>query len=414
MQKINARPALLAAPFRTPQTREDLQAMAQLAVQVEFTTIPTYLTTMYSIIDKQADVYQTLRSVAIEEMLHLVQVANLLVAIGGKPVLSTTTVAPQYPCYLPSANKLTTPFIGLQPASSGVIENVFVAIETPAPYDAPAEGSHYQSIAQLYKALEDGLIAFVNQYGEAALFKTQPGAAQLEGVYLGKFGGRIIQVKDLKSARHAIAQIVQQGEGSDTPLHTTAPVERWGTYNAYGLRSDGTNGPLLNNGREQSHYFKFIHAAAASPFPDAYPIISNPGLRPEYDNSDAQAMSDLFDGAYTLMLRALEASFDTRYGSNLYFSLALPFMHEVLPSIALAMMNTPINSDGDSSIGPNACPAYVVRDNTSLDEWLKHCAAIQPQLVNAIPDASPGNPALRLLARGQQLQAVAKAAHLSL
>ncbi len=79
----------------TPE-QQDLQAAAQLALQVEFTTIPTYLNGLYSISDTSSYAYQTLRSVVMEEMFHVNQAANILVALGGLPKF-TGDATPKYP-----------------------------------------------------------------------------------------------------------------------------------------------------------------------------------------------------------------------------------------------------------------------------------------------------------------------------
>jgi hypothetical protein len=107
-------------------------SLAYTPIQVEFTTIPAYLTALYSITDKTSSAYQALRSVVVEEMFHLNQVANLLVGIGGRPKL-TGSATPTYPAYLPSASTTATPYVGLYRASQAVFRNVFMAIETPAP-----------------------------------------------------------------------------------------------------------------------------------------------------------------------------------------------------------------------------------------------------------------------------------------
>lgn len=362
--------ALLGPLFKTYQAIDDLdqlRAAAQLAVQVEFTTIPAYLTAMYSIKDATSPAYQAVRSVVVEEMYHLIQVADLLVGVGGVPVV-TGGVVPTYPTYLPSANQKQTPYIGLYPASAAVFRDVFMAIETPAPYDAPAEGDHYSTIGQLYKALELGLETCVAKYGEAAVFQPYPGMAQLSEVYLGKFGGKIIPVVDLASAKQAIKQIVQQGEGAVDPNHTLVPLEQYGAYNHYGQRADGTYGPILGTPYELSHYFKFMRVADTHPFPDSYPILANP--RQEYfSNPLAQQKSNLFDQAYSLMLDTLQASFQVEYGADLYFKVSLPIMHEVLPALADDLMQrTPVAIDGNPSIGPNAAPAYLYQAGVKLTE----------------------------------------------
>ncbi|TAN53637.1 MAG: hypothetical protein EPN21_01135, partial [Methylococcaceae bacterium] len=77
--------------------RSALQSAAQLAIQVEFTTIPAYLTALYSISQPDSKAYQALRSVVMEEMFHVNQAANLLVSIGGLPRFTGEEVVPKYP-----------------------------------------------------------------------------------------------------------------------------------------------------------------------------------------------------------------------------------------------------------------------------------------------------------------------------
>ena len=68
-----------------PADRLALQQAAQLALQVEFATVPVYLSGLYSIQDRDCVAYQALRSVVMEEMFHLNQAANLVVALGALP-----------------------------------------------------------------------------------------------------------------------------------------------------------------------------------------------------------------------------------------------------------------------------------------------------------------------------------------
>src|SRR5690348_14691851 len=146
-------------------------------------------------------------------MFHVNQAANLLVAIGGQPRL-TGEAAPVYPCYLPHANPKRTPYIGLCAATPQVFENTFAAIEAPAPPHAPAQGDQYDTIAQLYEFLRDGIAHYHRQTLAPPLFSQRPGARQRTDIYLGKFGGQPIAVCDVESALAAIEQIMQQGEGS--------------------------------------------------------------------------------------------------------------------------------------------------------------------------------------------------------
>ena len=343
-------------------TLEKLRAAAQLAIQVEWTTIPAYLTALYSIKDTASDAYQALRSVAVEEMFHVNQAANLLVAIGGKPQFINTAdekpVVPRYPTNLPSANQDTTPYVGLYRASKAVFRTVFMGIETPAPYQAPAEGENYSTIAQLYKAVEDALAQAVATYGEAAVFQEAEGYRQRTDIYVGKFGGHAIEITNLKSAQAAIKQVVQQGEGAVTESETLNPLQRWGEKNYYGMRADQTYGPIMGTPWELSHYFKFLKVAEADGFPDTYPIVSNPKAE-SFLNPRARRKNRVFNAIYTVMLKCLQESFrDGEHGRDIYFQLVLPLMHSAMPKLAQSLMNTPIDPKGAAEVGPNAAPTF--------------------------------------------------------
>ena len=59
-------------------TIQGLRTHLQWAVQVELTTIPTYLYAMYSIKDQTSESANVFRSVVVEEMLHVALASNLL------------------------------------------------------------------------------------------------------------------------------------------------------------------------------------------------------------------------------------------------------------------------------------------------------------------------------------------------
>jgi hypothetical protein len=364
-------------------TLDDLRAQAQLAVEIELTTIPVYLAALYSIQDRSSVPYQILRSVVVEEMLHVNQAANLLVAIGGKPKL-TGDAAPRYPTYLPSASKGGTPYVGIYRASLAVFENVFMAIEMPAPFTAPAEGKDYSTIGQFYKALEDALDQCVKRFGPEAVFRPAGDARQRTDMYVGKFGGRTIEVRDLATAHEAIQQIVQQGEGAVDPTHTLVPTETFGAYNHYGQRIDGTYGPILGTPYELSHYFKFKRVVEAGAFPDTFPCVSNPRAR-DFPNPEAQRTAVAFNKAYGLTLHTLEMSFDRgAHADGIYFETALPLMHGVLPKLAATLVNTTVLAEGDASVGPNAAPTFEYDGESGFGETIAAVEAL------ASPRPSPG------------------------
>lgn len=66
------------------KTVENLHFYLKQALRLEHATIPPYLTALYSIKPgKNVDAFHIIRQVAVEEMLHLSLVSNVLNAVGG-------------------------------------------------------------------------------------------------------------------------------------------------------------------------------------------------------------------------------------------------------------------------------------------------------------------------------------------
>ncbi len=368
--------------LRSGPSKQDLQAAAQLAIQVEFSTIPVYLFGLYSIQDPSSEAYQALRSVVIEEMFHVNQAANLLVGIGGTPTFTGVAV-PTYPGTLPQANPNTTPWIGLHRASVSTFNDIYAAIETPAPAGAPAQGTNYDSIAQLYAALEAGLEAYTGNdlYGAAANRRPRT------DIYPGKFGGKPIEVTDIESAKAGINEIVKQGEGTAELGKPLMPVEEFGVYNHYGKRTDGTYGPIAGTPYELSHFMKF-RSVALDPdnFPSTYPVLSNPTLSDYSPNTPAYTYATAFNSAYSKMLRALEDGFTTEQPDTYYLA-AFPLMHEVLPRLARLMMQSAINPNGNAAVGPNAAPTFdYMPEQSTTDALRKHIQASIEQVRGTLTD----------------------------
>lgn len=339
---------------------KQLHLYLQNAVTLEFATIPAYTTAMYSMKDKSGMAYHLTASVVMEEMFHVYQAANLLVAVGGIPYF-TGKYTPQYPTFIPNADKKATPYISLRGATTALYQDVFMAIETPSAYESPPENENIQTIGQFYKAIEDGIV-YLERKAQAkggTIFCNTSGYDQHQDYYFGKGGGRIINVVDLDSAKSAIQQIIQQGEGAVEPGKTLVPNQSWGAYNHYGKRVDGQYGPVIGSPTELSHYFKFKDIADGHvALPEIYPVVAVPVID-NYKNSRAQDLARAFNIAYSELLRCIEASFQAgEAGRNPYFQKAVKLMHHELPKLADALMNTCIWSDGDNSVGPNALPTW--------------------------------------------------------
>jgi hypothetical protein len=357
---------------------ESLRAALQTAVEIEFTVIPAYLSALFTIKDRSSPAFQTLRSVVVEEMFHVNQAANLLIGVGGKPRFTGKAV-PVYPCHPPAADNLAMPWVGLYRASPMVFREVFMRLEAPAPYNAASEGENYTSIGQFYNALEDGLETCVEKLGAASVFQQSPSLRQRSDIYIGKFGGRAIEVRDLAGARQAILEIKQQGEGAVDPIRTMAPLEPWGGYNHYGTRQDGSYGPILGTPFELSHYFRFKRIVDSGIFPDVYPSLSNPRLV-DFTNPVARRLAIAFNEYYSVMLLSLERAFEVGPPNrDVYLEITLPVMHNFLPRIAELLVTSPAIEEGDPTVGPNAAPTFEYYEGARFHEIFRIAQSLSTQ-----------------------------------
>src|SRR6266581_8101592 len=163
--------------------------------------------------------------VATQEMLHLALVQNLLTAVGGPPHL----VRPNLP--LPAAHYPAGVQLALLPFGEQALRH-FMFLERPEGMDlADAEGlaaagraepllnkrdivprgQDFKTVGHLYRSIEAGLENLVARHGEQWLFVGPPRAQATPEA----FGWpELIPVTGLASARRAIEEILEQGEGA--------------------------------------------------------------------------------------------------------------------------------------------------------------------------------------------------------
>lgn len=223
--------------FDTIQNIDDLKSALQTAIELEHSTIPPYLCALYSIKDgTNAKSIETIRSVVVEEMLHMILVCNILNAIGGEPQINTADFIPSYPGNLPDSNKSFD--IDLAKFSKHTV-SCFLKIEKPAPTTEPPKIRDYETIGQFYQALRIG-IEYVNTITPGGIFKNceERRARQITSEYYYGSGGNIIPVYGLEDAIKAIEEIVGQGEGIDDTI-------------------EDSDEQMFGQGIEYAHYFRF-------------------------------------------------------------------------------------------------------------------------------------------------------------
>ncbi|HTU18393.1 MAG TPA: ferritin-like protein [Gemmataceae bacterium] len=233
--------------LRPIKTVANLCDYLQTAIKLEHATIPPYLLALYSLRPgTNAAAYQQIRTVAIEEMLHLTLAANVLNAIGGTPNLTQADFVPKYPAYLPNGE---TDFqVNLQSFSKETLEN-FLQIERPArpvsnatrmiarPTIAAgvqgetfAEGTrilptvqvddgpalHFWSIGEFYAEICRGMTYLETEaMGRNQTIFVGDAKRQITPEYYYSGGGTLTPVTNLKTAQEALRLISEQGEGYD-------------------------------------------------------------------------------------------------------------------------------------------------------------------------------------------------------
>ena len=285
-------------------TLDSLREHLQWAIELEHATLPPYLCALYSLDpERNPEAVQVVSSVFVEEMIHLALAANLLNAVGGRPELDTPRMMLRYPRRLPHGELE----LSLVAFGSEALE-MFLRLEQPAPPGAPPEGDDYETIAQFYDAIEEGLRRLCAELGESAVFTGDP-ARQVTAGPFGHSGGRLTAVKDLASALAALEEIVEQGEG-------TARGEVW----------DGDQDIFHPDREEVAHYYRFQELKLGRRFqrgdspqsgptgealavdPDGvYPMPPNPRLSADGSIRDAQ---EDFNHTYCAVLQLLEQAFN--------------------------------------------------------------------------------------------------------
>lgn len=222
--------------------------LLQMAIELEHSTIPLYLTAMYSMKNTSTFAHDVVRGVVIEEMLHMTTAANVLNAIGGSPSIDQPDFIPHFPIQVPLIN---------MSASIRPFDNVsvysFQQIELPPPWSKSILG-WYQYITML-------LTELVHRHGEPTVFSGNP-AFQVEATvpWMGQ-GAR--KVHNLTSAVSALQAVADQGGGcADGVSHFPLPPP-----------VNISAGPL---GGEYSHYARFTEVLQGRQFTHNDTVKSGP------------------------------------------------------------------------------------------------------------------------------------------
>jgi hypothetical protein len=339
-----------------------LQDFLQTAILIEHSTIPPYLTALYSIKDgTNLLASQIIRSVAVEEMLHMIMVCNVLNAINIQPSVNQPENYPTYPMKLPMNVDF---FVGLEKFSTNSIAT-FIAIESPtnplvkAPeFHAVVEQSarfareiaqennfwnlddmkdfvmknvhtigEYYDVVFFYMVIFQ-IIAFYNEHGTfpqsfedlntGGIFTGNPTKQIRPEQYYGS-GGKLHFVENLSGVIEVFQEIKGQGEGADDTIFDVDPSQ-------------------FEEGAELAHYFRFKEVfhehfyigGDYTPFKDqngmmpvttppvgkeltvdwnaAYPMKTNPKIEEYKSNPQLYAQGQAFNATYKKLLDAIQSA----------------------------------------------------------------------------------------------------------
>ena len=248
---------------------------------------------------------EVLTGIAIEEMLHLALVFNVMTAIGAAPPLSR----PNFPRssddlpgsvqfrLLPFGTDSLTHFLYLE-RPEGMermdAEGFVPAIpprEPIEPGEMVSRAQDFGTVGHLYRGIEQGLATLSGRFGERGLFVGPKRAQATPELFRWP---QLVAVHDLASATAAIDEIIEQGEGARgdwRPAHYGRFLGIWDEY-ARLKEADPAFEPA----------FPVIPAFTRQPYDitEPQPLLTEPLTR---------AIAEVFNLGYEVLLQTLNRFF---------------------------------------------------------------------------------------------------------
>jgi hypothetical protein len=297
--------SIITEQLSLPTAERDLdwiRTSLQRAIELEHATLPLYTSAMLSLEVQNYPTYNCLRSVLMEEMVHMSIAANLLAAIGGSPRMAS--LDPGYPTRGLPGGAEPDLHVGLACLSRRQLSN-FMRIEAPVDLLPPQYRTEdYPTIGRFYKALRE---AFVDNADDVRAAVLAGGPAHQVGDDIGFATFGADGQDPLPGMLAGLDEIMSQGEGA-TPggLVTGAQFEYEESHYArfaelrYGARYTAPVGVALMPETEP----EFFRGEALA-WPRVVNTLAVPGdgydrlLAEDPDGASAAAELDDFDHAYT-------------------------------------------------------------------------------------------------------------------
>ncbi len=334
--------------------KEDLYPLLQNAVELEHSTIPPYLTAMFSLVQGANEmIARMIRVIVVQEMSHMTIAGNLLVSIGGCPQINTPDFIPEYPGKLPMGIGGDNFVVPIKRFSRELVKDVFMVIEEPEdpiPIRMMAEAEpEFATIGRFYEAVKQKIESLGND-----IFVVGEDRQVLQWFD----PTRVFPIVDVKSVAAAIDVIVVEGEGT-----ATSPFDAPGDTAHY-----YTFGEIYHGHKIVKTETGFAYSGAPIAFDEngVYPMVDNPKAEDFPVGSLARILVERYSYSYSSLLNALHRAFN---GEPETINTAIGLMYELKPQ-AVRLMSTPV---GDT--GRTAGPSYEYRTTQGGVSASGDCAA---------------------------------------
>ena len=211
---------MITLMYQPPNSIEDVQAMVQTAIDLEFATLPPYLYAKMTVLPgTNAEALERIDMVVGQEMIHLCLACNIMNAIGGTVAINP----PTYPHALPGS-VAGGAVIHLYRFSPAAMRQGMIIEEPDEPLNPPGE-------PPVVPQITTGEVTIGQYYAllDYHLSQLDPGAwsAHRNQVWDNQFfAGQLFEVNSYPDAHRAISQIVSEGEGTPVnPASTGSPLD---------------------------------------------------------------------------------------------------------------------------------------------------------------------------------------------
>jgi hypothetical protein len=351
--------------------KKQLHDNLQTAIELEHSTIPPYLAAYFTINqDTNTFSWNVIRSVFMEEMLHMTLACNIMNAVGGHPSIDNPKFIPEYPTKMEFADRKFD--VGIIKFSKAAIET-FLEIEKPSEEKLMVRGEYAKdlmqpiklkekTIGEFYNTIKEQLIYLVDTYGEENVFNGDKNLQVTPKDYYGG-GGEIIVVDTLDKALFAIDIIVDQGEG------------------ASGSINDGDDA-YFGQDQEVAHYFRFNEIYLGQKYkptdvPNKPPtgekvainwearidMVNNPKAADFPAGSPAREKAEEFNQLYSHFLRLLHLAFN---GQSPLIVKAIGMMYQ-MKYLAAELLNCPLPNSKQFAGPPFE---YIMPEARKQYDWL--------------------------------------------